>query len=271
MKRSKRIGTFRVYMLYTGDIPSPDCIGFKCYIGYTGCKVEERIRTHFHEAMTAKIFTKKLNWLRKLKVEDIKYIILKDDIVTEQEALIQENLYIIKLKSCGYEPYMKNGDNGGRGPGRYSPEAIENRRVSKLGNKWNEGKKHSEETIRKQSEALKGRVLSAESIAQSAETRKRNNEQKRKEGVFHIKNKRKFNESQILDIFNKFNNELLSCSSIAKKYNCPTSTISTVLYHKQSYPDYKMKYNLVIKSKPKDHYTSIRVVHIQKVNENRKA
>lgn len=34
-KRSKRIGSFRIYMLYTGDFPVPDCIGFKCYIGYT--------------------------------------------------------------------------------------------------------------------------------------------------------------------------------------------------------------------------------------------
>ena len=243
MESNKR---YLVYILDENQFVD-DPINRNCYIGYTSKTCEERIEDHFSEAKFSKSFTKKLNWLRNLTKENLVFDIIQENIESEQDALDLEVEYIRLAKEIGLTNNLKNGDDGGWGGTKnYTEEVIEKIRQSKIGNSWNKGKKHSEETRKKQSDSLIGRIHSEESLQKRIETRKINKIKNESTGNFGKWKTRKYTDEQIIEVFRLFNEEKLSAKEISDLLNIKKSTVSCFLYDKNCYKDVRFKYNLKV-------------------------
>ena len=141
------------------------------YIGYTKKVIEERLKEHLTKTIKDKY--KNAYWLRKYK-DSIEIILLKDDILTQEEAFLDEISYIKLYKELGYN--LNNTTEGRQGfKGKHTEETKEKLRNFNLGKKHTEetknkirniwlGKKHTEETKKKMSEnnTNKGKSLSIE-------------------------------------------------------------------------------------------------------------
>lgn len=232
-------------MMYTGSFIEPE--NLSCYIGYTGCTKDVRIKRHIKESKESKKNTKKLNWLRANCNQVIQSFIIEDNIGTEKEALEKEVYYIRECKETQYGQYLKNGDDGGIGGTKnYSEETIEKIRASKIGNTWNIGRKKPEEEKRRASEARRGIAVAESTKKKLSEINKEKNRVKRENGDYSTNNSRKFSEEQVIDMFLMYNSGVQT-KEIYTKYNCSYWTMRTVLCHPKAYIDWKIKNNLSVK------------------------
>ncbi len=210
--------TYRVYILSDKRYRN-DPLNNRWYIGYTGDPIELRIKRHYKEAKYSKRQSKKLSWLRSMtSVEDIEYVIIKDNILTIEEAWETEVYHIQKFKDCGGRRYLKNTTKGGKGGGPISPEAME-----------------------RMKEASRNRKQSKESI----DKRKATVARLKAEGKYGwIKKTSRFDESGIIDIFKLHNYMFLTPKHIAEIYKVSIHSIDNILYSPLHYTKVKEKHSL---------------------------
>lgn len=241
-RKSKRVGTFSIYLMYT---LSPDIIttGSGFYIGYTGCKVEDRVKYHIQEASAkskAKKYTKKLNWLRSLCEGMISYVILEEGIKTEEDAWDREVHYIKLAKEGKLKDILKNGDNGGKGKSRITDELKENYVKAIKGNSWNKGRKYTGKILEEYHLRNIGRKWTKESIEKRITTYKENVKKKESIGIYRSQIvKKKYTIEQVIEMFRLINEEYKNIKDIASMYNCPYNTIYDIIRKKNTYKDYK--------------------------------
>ena len=133
----------------------------KCYIGLTTQKIETRVKDHCRDSFYNKsdcFNTKKARAIRK-------YMTFSVDILYEGDDIKEQEIYFIKEFDSQQNGY--NTTAGGDGTNGLSKETYE------LIASKNRGKKRSEETKRKMSEAAIGKVFSDETRAKLSITNKK--------------------------------------------------------------------------------------------------
>lgn len=190
------------------------------YVGKTKNSLEKRFGSHCSKSKTRKSHC--YNWIQSLKANNQKPIIELIDLVSKKEWQFWEKHYISLFKSWGFN--LCNHLQGGDGPeGGYT--FSENIR-KKFGHKpWNKGITHSEETKKKISEKLKGRIGP---WAGTKGIKKATSGSFKKHQVPY--NKTSLSTEQELEIIEKYNNKELTQKQISKLYKIHRTTFNKIKY-----------------------------------------
>lgn len=204
------------------------------YIGYS-CEPIVRYKKHLRESKYLKYHRHK--WIQKELSEDFQIKLEILGCYKQEDIYNKEIEYIADFKSKGFN--LVNGNEGGKGGMRNpSDELREKLRVSKLGNKWNIGRKQTESQKLAVSNANKGIKKSPEHVANMLASRIKN-------GTNRCKNRFLKEESVVL-IINDYNTTIYTMKELAKKYNVSYMQIYNLIKFDFNYADVKEKYNLKI-------------------------
>ena len=125
--------------------------GLVSYVGKTKCDLEKRLKEHVREINKAdKGNSIKNKWMQSLVLNGLKPSIELIDSVPACDWQFWEKHYIKMFKACGAKLY--NGTLGGE---NYCSDDVVLKRSQKV-----KGIKRSADTLKKMSEAVKGRILS---------------------------------------------------------------------------------------------------------------
>lgn len=171
--------TFTIYGLYDPLEP-----GHVRYIGKTQLDPISRLTEHIRNTLNFKKQTYKLNWLRKVLLENrVPKIFIINETSTEENAFIFEKLYIREHRKAGHK--LTNATDGGEGSKglRHTKEsrakigaASKDHEVSvewraKIG-AGNKGKIRSEEMRKKMSVVKKGSTHTIETLKKMSASHK---------------------------------------------------------------------------------------------------
>lgn len=155
-------------------------INNKIYIGQSTCPLAKRKREH--KCVSNKLNYPLYNSIKKYGLDNFEFSIILDNIEDQYKLDEWEKIFIKVYKSHindgGY-----NLQYGGNGRGKHSKESIKKMSDAKR------GKKRSKETIKKMSKSMKGKKHKPETIKK---LRDLPNKGKYLKGVVYIKSRNKF-------------------------------------------------------------------------------
>jgi len=232
------------------------------YIGKSN-NPNKRLMAHLTASKTKKTYRDK--WINS-EIEKGNKIHIKVLLCKPESEIYNWEKEIIKLyKSFGAK--LVNGNEGGLGGGNPTIEVREKIRQSKIGNKWNVGKKMSEEVKKKLSEIKLGKSIHTDKSKQKLRETNLNR------GYRPMLNQRNLTEAQILEIWDLKVKGNSQCE-ISKLLNIPIMFLKS-LWQNNTYKDIKEKHNLNFKLRTFKNYKTKKEreekLKIYKEKQNKKA
>jgi hypothetical protein len=139
------------------------------YVGITRRNPLYRLSNHIYEAKNFSNKNNKTRWISSINFK-IKQIII-DEIIDDGNGIFWEKYWVNQIKSWGF--VLVNSNNGGGGLNKRSEEFSEWLSNRNKGNKYNLGKKHSEEAKNKMSLKKMGKVSPRKGCVVTEETKER--------------------------------------------------------------------------------------------------